>query len=394
MVRRAVALLVAAVLLVASAARAEIGGYLKQFGAVLDQGDAGRPVQGVMSTRLRLHAFWRPTAGVSAEAAYGVSPRVQEAASTADITAERAGSGTYRAVDFRERLYPRPGREAATFSLTQNIDRAWVAWSVGAADLTLGRQTVAFGSGRIVNPTDVLAPFSYTALDKEERVGVDAARVRYALGAYSELDAGVVFGDDFAPEASAYFLRGQSYVAGADVSLLALRFRQHALAGVDIARTVGGAGTWVEAAYTRPHAQSDGDYARVTVGADYSPFASVYAFVEYHVNTAGADRAEDYAALGSTTAYRDGATYLLGRQYAAAGVSTQAGPLAAAGCQLLANLSDGSLLLAPTLEFSVAEDVYLSGGAFVTFAGGSDASTPREFASYPDMLHGAIRLYF
>jgi hypothetical protein len=393
MVRRAVALCVLAVLCGAAVVRAEVGGYLKQFAAATSSADSDQALEGAMSTRLRVHAYWRPSPGVSAEAAYGVSPRIQGAASAGDIATERVGGSAYRAVDVRERVYPGPGRDVGTCSLTQNIDRAWVEWSVGAADLTLGRQTIAFGSARVVNPTDMLAPFSYTALDKEERVGVDAVRARYALGAYSELDAGAVFGDDFRQDASAYYLRAQTYGQGMDASLVALRFRRHMLAGVDIARSVGGAGTWVEAAYTVPVDDAP-DYARVSAGADYSPLPAVYAFGEYHFNTAGATAVDGYAALGSTPAYVDGASYLLGRRYAAVGLSAEAGPLAAAGVQVLVNLTDGSTLLAPTVEFSFAEDVYLSGGAFVSVLTGSDASTPREFAAYPDMLHGAIRLYF
>ncbi len=377
----------------AAVVQAEVGGYLKQFGAVADQADSGRPLDGAMSTRLRLHGFWRVSSSVSTAAAYGVSPRVQAATSSNDFAAEHGGAATYRVADARVRLYPGQASEPGEFSITQNIDRGWVEWSVGAADLTVGRQTIAFGSGRFVNPTDVLAPFSYTALDKEERVGIDAVRARYALGAFSELDVGAVFGADFRADDSAYYLRAKTYARGVDASILALRFRRHALAGLDITRSIGSAGTWLELAYASPAADAE-DYTRLAAGADYSPAPGVYVFGEYHLNTAGAGDTDAYASLSATPAYVDGAAYLLGRHYVGAGVSAEAGPLAVAGAQVVVNLVDGSALLAPALEFSFAEDVYLSGGAFVSILTGTDTATPREFAAYPDTLHGAIRLYF
>lgn len=372
-----------------SHADSEFGGYLKQFSAALRHPASERPVDGVASTRVRLRLRWRPAAGVSSEFAYGVSPRVQSALLTDDITDTRAGGATYRALDARETLYPRPGTATGTLAITQNIDRAWVEWSAGAADISVGRQTVAFGSGRVVNPTDVLAPYAYTALDKEERVGVDAARVRYALGAFSEMDAGVAFGDDFGRDASAYFLRGQTYAAQTDVSLLAMRFRRHALVGVDLARPIGGAGTWVEAAYTFTRGPEAADYYRVSAGVDYAPVPVVYTFAEYHLNGAGASDSDEYETVASGPAYTDGGTYLLGRNYVAVGASLQASALLAGGAQLLVNVSDSSALLAPNVEYSFAQDVYLSAGAFVVVGPGSS-----EFAAYADTVYSTVRLYF
>jgi hypothetical protein len=52
---------------------------------------------------------------------------------------------------------------------------------IGAADIFIDRQAVAWGSGRLFNPTDVVTPYAFNELDKEERLGVDAVRVRVTL---------------------------------------------------------------------------------------------------------------------------------------------------------------------------------------------------------------------
>ena len=53
-------------------------------------------------------------------------------------------------------------------------------------------QAIAWGSAFVINPTDVIAPYVYNALDQEERYGVDALRVRVPTGALSETDLGYV----------------------------------------------------------------------------------------------------------------------------------------------------------------------------------------------------------
>jgi len=78
----------------------------------------------------------------------------------------------------------------------QNLDRLYATVAAPHFDLYVGRQAIAWGSARAVNPTDIIAPFLYTEIDTEDRVGVDAARLRIPAGALGEIDAAYVGGED------------------------------------------------------------------------------------------------------------------------------------------------------------------------------------------------------
>lgn len=64
------------------------------------------------------------------------------------------------------------------------VREAYIDWQAGAWSLRLGRQVLAWGRADRINPTDNLAPRDFTLLvaeDEDQKLGIDAARVRYEL---------------------------------------------------------------------------------------------------------------------------------------------------------------------------------------------------------------------
>ena len=402
--------------------RFEVSGYFKNFSIAYDlphPAPDDLPVEidllGSVSNRLRLDGRWKATDWLTVEGSYNLVPRVQDRLLFFD---EVFGFGIdpygYRFDDLDRRLYPEDAGSISSFAVYQNLDRAYVRIRLPAADLYAGRQAVAWGTARVVNPTDVIAPYGYTELDTENRVGVDAVRVRYPLGFMGEIDIGYVFGEDFEFANSAAFVRGKYYLAKTDVSAVAVAFRENLLVGLNLARSIGGAGAWLEAGqvFVDGLAGDDGDgrggdYFRLSAGVDYSLTGELYGFVEYHYNQAGSNEATDYlgspAGPGSSTAYREGAVYLLGEHYAIPGASYQITPLITGSVEALVNLGDPSVLLSPYAEYNIAQNVYVSAGAFVGLGDGPDLAEAledvervlkSEFGSYPDMYYTSIRLYF
>lgn len=387
-----------------------VGGHFKSFFTALDptslRGDPAQqeePLEGAALNRLRMKVFWQPLDFVSAEFAYELSARVGEGEdSFSEGLLPHPEPPSYRGVDLRERLCPAPGDPQGSFVLAHNLDRAFVALSAPFADFYVGRQPVAFGSARVVNPTDILAPFTYEELDTEERVGVDALRAKVPVGVMGELDGGVVFGDDFVTKKGAAFLRAKLYLMETDLSLMTILFKENLLLGVDIARSMGGAGYWLEAAYTLAGATgeyaSEENYLRLSSGLDYNLADGVYGFIEYHLNGAGELKPRNYLRSLAETAYREGAVYLMGRHYLAPGLTWEVTPLLIVNAQALANVADGSAFVSLTFEYSFAEDVFVEAGAF--FSLGEEASglleiQPRsEFGLYPDIYFTSVRLYF
>ncbi len=399
--------------------RLDIGGYYKNFSVAYDSPDLeapvalpDQPVVGSVSNRIRLNGRLRLTGWLTFSAAYDFAPRIQDASLfRQDVFITGIDPDGYRAIDLDDRLYPPPGDRVSSFAVLQNLDRSFFTVTAPRFDLYVGRQAIAWGSGHVVNPTDVISPYTYNELDTEDRVGVDAVRIRVPIGFMTETDAGYVFGDEFESCQSAFFVRGKFYTAHSDWSVLLVGFRENLLAGFDLTRDVGGAGFWMEGAYVfvdalvKDRIGGGADYFRGSLGFDYSFPGDTYGFVEYHFNGAGSNRAEDYLSNLSTTAYTEGSIYLLGKHYLTPGVSHQLSPLVTTAAEALINPADPSLLLAPRIEYNVAQDVYVAAGAYVGIgrrpkavaalhSGSNPLSLRSEFGSYPDTYYSSFRIYF
>jgi len=304
-----------------------------------DLGLGSAPAEGLALGRLRLRGVHRQGPFIL-EAAYELAPRVEDRGILGTGLLPRPSAADYRLVDFGQRLYPGPGEQLGSFALRHNLDRLELGFSLGPADISLGRQALAFGSARVVNPVDVVAPFTFEEIDKEERFGVDAVRLRIAAGALSEVDVGAVLGEGLAFDKSAVYGRGRFYWSETDIGPLAAVFRENVLLGLDLVRSFGGAGWWFEAAHTWAGAAgeylADENYWGLSSGLDYS-LGSFYGLVEYHFNSAGAAAERQYLLNAFQTAYRAGGVYLLGRHYLAPGLNYPLTPLLNVGVQGLVN---------------------------------------------------------
>jgi len=404
----------------ASALPISINGYYKNFSTALKQpnvddlsGYTDRPMVGAVTNRLRLQGNVRLTRKISLGAAYDFSPRIQDR-SLFDPSSLSIGLNTfaYRAADIDKRLYPQDAGDVQSFAVMQNLDRLFLTLTVRApwADLYVGRQAISWGSARVINPTDVIVPFMFNDLDVEDRVGVDAVRVRIPMGMMSEIDAGYVFGDDFAFNRSAPFLRTRLYYMQTDITLITIAFRRNLLVGFDLTRAVGGAGVWLESAYVFAGAfdknlrDPDQDYLRVSIGADYSLRDGTYLFAEYHFNQAGSCRPDDYLSRMQTVAYREGAVYLMGRHYLTPGITYQITPLITLTGEAMVNICGPSLFVLPRVDYNVSENIYVAAGVYLGVGGNprfeySRQTGPKiilesEFGSYPDMFFTSFRIYF
>ena len=400
--------------------RIDLSGNLKSFLFAVDPaGIENDPLseepstEGLAQTKLRLRLLAPLSDELKTEVAYEVRPVIE-----GDIPVLTAGylsghqvTSTYRIADLETQLYPENEHEPGSFRVAQNLDRLSATLSTGFADFTCGRQPIAFGAAHVINPTDVLAPYNFNELDTEDRLGVDAVRMRAPLGAMGEIDSGLVFGDDMKRDNSAAFMRLRHPFQATDVTFSAIEFRENLLIGMDATRAVGGAGVWVEAAWTVAglfdERISGDDYGRASGGIDYNINwrDGVYVYLEYHYNGASADDPAQYFKKTADTAYREGGVYLLGRHYLAPGAAFHLTPLWTANLSALVNLGDDSEYFMAALEYNFFENAYLSFGLNIprgdraTIAPGPTAGDfmirPRsEFGCYPTLYYTSISLYF
>ena len=382
----------------------QIGGYYKNFSTIFNSPVPEAPISGVVVNRLRLNLSYAPTDSLSFAFAYDFTPRVQDPLLfSQSLIAVGAASSRYRIADFDSPIYPSAEDPIGSVGIYHNLDRASLHFSTDFADFSAGRDAIAWGSARIVNPTDVVAPYTYDQLDTEDRVGVDAIRMRIPVGAMGEVDAGYIAGTDFDFDKSAAFLRTQLNAAETDFSILLLEFQRDLLIGLDVARGIRGAGFWLETAYVLTAPFDDepdvsDNYLRTSVGLDYSFGGETYAFIEYHFNGAGARKPENYLTNLERPAYTRGSVYLLGTHYLAPGVTHQVTPLIGISGQILLNLSDPSTWVAPQVAYNIAEDIHLSIGGFVSIGkrpkNGESPELQSEFGSYPNLFFSSFRVYF
>ncbi len=385
-------------------AELKIGGYYKNFSTVFNSPLPDASMMGVVVNRLRINLSHAPTDSLSYDLAYDFTPRVQDPLlfSQSPIAVGIASS-RYRVADFGSPIYPRTDEPVGSVGIYHNLDRAAVQFSTDFADFSIGRDAIAWGSARIINPTDIIAPYTYDQLDTEDRVGVDTIRVRIPIGVMGEVDTGYIFGDTFNFDKSAVFLRTQLNAVETDFSILLLEFQRDLLVGFDIARGIGGAGFWLETAYvfTEPfngNADTLNNYLRTSIGFDYSFGGETYAFIEYHFNGAGTQNPENFLTNLEKSAYTRGGVYLLGVHYLAPGVTHQLTPLISLSGQMLFNLSDPSTWIAPQIAYNVAEDIHLAVGGFISLGkrpkNGDSTQLQSEFGSYPNLFFSSFRVYF
>ena len=385
-------------------AELQIGGYYKNFFTTFASPLPNEPTMGAVVNRLRFNLSYAPASRFSFALSYDFSPRIQDSSLfSGSPIAVSIVPHTYRVVDLDSPIYPSGENPIGSVGIYHNLDRAFLQYSADFADISIGRDAIAWGSARIVNPTDVVAPFTYDQLDTVDRIGVDAIRVRIPIGAMGECDTGYIFGKGFDFEKSAFFLRSQLNTLETDVSILLMRFQKHLLAGLDIARGIGGAGFWLETAFVfvepiDQDADARSNYLRVSTGFDYSFGEKTYGFIEYHFNGAGAKTPENYLANLDQPAYTQGGVYLMGTHYLAPGLTHQATPLISFGGQMLFNLFDSSVWIGPQLEYNIAEDIYLSAGGLINVGERLEDSETlefrSEFGSYPNVVFTSFRVYY
>lgn len=416
--RRVAAFLCLALVTVAGAPAIDgsIHGSLKTFLLGMHDPFFQDDLYGLSDNTLRLQARLYPTDTLLLETVYSISPQVlsdEVQASGIGDSFLLSGGGTqaYRAFDFEERLFPLKSEEVQNLGVYHNLDRAFASLYLPFGDVYAGRQAISWGSARIINPTDIIAPYSVSNLNTEEKRGVDALRLRMPVGAMSEIDVGYVAGEEFKLSESAAFARMRFYAGDTDISLLTMDFQENLLIGGDVTRSIGGAGSWIEAAYVVPDVfssdgpENDRHYFNVTAGMDYNFGPKFYGYAEYHFNSAGKSDPDEYLRLEQNpeeqTAYTEGAVYLRGQQYMGIGGTYQLSPLVPLNGMVLLNLNDLSAHLSLNFDYNFTENVYISGGGIVGLGslpeldgGGNLISYESEFGAAPDLYYVAVKLYF
>ncbi|MEW6754442.1 MAG: hypothetical protein AB1505_26185, partial [Candidatus Latescibacterota bacterium] len=298
-----------------------------------------------------------------------------------------------RPVDLRSDLV-----EGERLQVWHDADRLALTVYTAAADVTLGRQAIAWGTSALFPVADLWARFSPFELDTEEKPGIDAVRALAYPVAGVEVDAVLAAGAD-TDDLSAG-VRASLGLPRAEVYGAAGKLWQEALALAGITFLFDEVKLRAEGALVRDLAEGGFELPRVTLGADWIR-GRVALAAEYHLNGAGSAGPEGYLAHLADPRSSRAEGYYLGRHYlgilaAGAADAEERLRVSLAG---LANLTDPSLSLTPTASYEVVQSATLSLGAVLGFGETPAPAGPvprlqSEFGSYGDLWFSRASVYF
>lgn len=259
--------------------------------------------------------------------------------------------------------------------------RAAVTLTRGNVDLKLGRQRIAWGTGRFWSPLDILNPVNPLALEREERVGVDAALLEAKLGPLSRASLVYAPPPDRGPASRALQWHGNS--AGIDGSLVAGRLRGLDIVGMDVASQIGDIGVRAEAA--RLHPDGGPTFNRWMAGADYAFATGLTLSAELYYNGAGSRDSDGYDFAG----LRSGRVASLATRYAGLFASYEITPLLKWMTYAVLNADDRSRAVDSRLVWSIglATDLTFGVQHFTGTAGS-------EFAASPNAVQVQLQWFF
>ena len=311
----------------------------------------------VLRKRLELQAGWQLGALISSDRAFAGGTVPGSTVPLADAPTARR-----RLVDFDPVLLTRGG-----LSLYHDLDLLAIKVSTSHADVTVGRQVLSWGSGRLWNPTDLLSPFAPTDVDREVRRGVDAVRVSIPLAATAQLEVLWLPLPELRDNGGV--VRAQVNVRGFDIAPSVAKYVRDAVFGLDVTGDAGPLGVHAEAAWTAALDRNDqarrDEFLRAVTGVDVRPANDLVLSAEYYFNGWGAADPSGYLAVLRSARVLRGEVFGAGRHYLGLTGSWMASGLLTVRGAAITNLFDPSLLIIPTLEYSAEQHVLVRAGGYL-----------------------------
>lgn len=296
--------------------------------------------------------------------------------------------------------------------VAHDLDRLYIRWISDWTELTVGRQTIHWGSGLIWTPTDLFSGFSPTEIDQDEKPGVDVVRLTGTPTHLTSLDFIAEPLDEgsgpygYNADDSSLALRGSTHIQEYDIAILGGRVAGDKVVGGDFSGYLGNAGLRGEFLFTGVQEDHERDYTRALLSIDYAfghPW-NAYAALEYFYNGLGTDNPDEYLPRFRTEsvqkAFRRGNAFNLGRQYLGTILRTNPSSLWSMQAVTLLNLDDRSARECITLTRSVSDNIDLLFGANIglgstgTEFGGRAGNHPTENIESSNLFFVYAKAYF
>lgn len=259
--------------------------------------------------------------------------------------------------------------------LYHRFDRLALQYRAGNWGMTIGREAVSWGSGKVFSPLDVFAPFAPTTVDRDYKSGEDLVLVDKLFDGGSDLQLLAVFrrdqqGDRDLDQGS-YGGKWRSFFGSMELELAAGRHIEDSMGAITFRFPLGGA--LVQTDWVATHLDKEDDWKfSAVVNLDYSFTVwqrTAYLFAEYYRN--GFGEKQSFIDLNALPDYlvsrlQRGELFTLMKDYVAFGGSYQWHPLLTQSATVLWNLHDNSILLQTNFSFEPGDHQRLEAGLTLT----------------------------
>jgi len=291
------------------------------------------------------------------------------------------------------------------FSNRSFLDNAYIKRAFKNFDLTVGKQQISLGTGYVWNPMDVFNikdPVDPTY----EQPGHNAVRFDVLLQSKYTLTA--LYSPEDTWRNSAKLIQFKGRISHFDYSLIAIeklwRFHDYAqfdttnmsflempeqrqLLGASTAGELLGLGAWAEYGYNKMEYSKD--FYELVVGTDYTFDFQTYIMVEYYRNTLGRTDYEQYN-LNDWMRLFANEQKAISRDQIYGFIQHPVTDFLNLGISSIHSISDNSLALVPTLNYSLSENMDVM--AYLNFNFGKEGTAYSKLSGNGGLLRA--RVYF
>lgn len=242
-------------------------------------------------------------------------------------------------------------------STQTTLDRGYIDLYFPKFDITIGKQRVAIGVSYIWAPLDLFNRVNIFE-PREEKPGVNAFKIYIPLGQASSITG--VFSPEENFKSSKSGIRAQTHYKGVDMAMSLIRYgmKNETIYGIDF-RGENIVGWWLEGGYFSSPLENK---LKIVIGFDYTfPYKrGIFWLNEFFYDESG----EKDKTLYNYEKLLEGDRFTLGQKYYMSSLSYSLTDFLSASTTYIGNLTDGSYILSPGLQYEVAQNASLRTGIF------------------------------
>lgn len=271
-----------------------------------------------------------------------------------------------------------------------SLYRFYIQHKNNKATTIIGRQRIAWGQGRIWNPTDIFNPISPLALEGNRRTGVDSINIDYSPFTVAGMNIvhAQFHNDDREPELQrSTGVRLKYNIGSYDISVIGGKFRGEKIIGADFAGNLGGSGLRGE--WTHTDGIGREDQTRAVLSFDHNFEGNIYFLIEYLFNDGNLGYLKNQQASNpSLINFQNGEITTVNKHFLATSLGYDITPLTRGSLTFITDIDGAEVFASPSINYSLSENSEWVMGAQI-FSKGSG-----EYENLPDTYFTSLEVFF